>query len=80
MTEGGNDALLTKCAKGQPSAPIQCRVCQKGFQVCQRAVRGVTGMYDAMYEVKNEWGMLNMQIFFGFFKDFECNAIRYGIR
>ena len=77
MTEGGNDALLTKCAKGQPSAPIQCRVHQNGCQVRQRTVRGVTGMYDAMYEVKNEWGMLNMQIFLGFSEI--LNAMQLGM-
>ena len=76
MTEGGNDALLTKCTKGQPSGPIQCRVHQKGFQVRQRAVRGVTGMYYAMYEVKNEWGMLNMQNFLGFSEI--LNAMQLG--
>ena len=76
MTEGGNDALLTKCTKGQPSAPVQCKVHQKGFQMRQRTVRGVTGMYDAMYEVKNEWGMLNMQIFFGFSEI--LNAMQLG--
>ncbi len=77
MTEDGSDVLLTKCAKGQPSVPIQCKVCQKDYQVCQRAVRGVTGMYDAMYAVKNEWGMLNIQIFLGFSEI--LNAMQLGM-
>ena len=53
------------------------RVHQKGCQVHQRAVRGVIGMYDSMYGVKNEWGLLNMQIFLGFSEI--LNAMQKGI-
>ena len=50
----GGDVLLTKCAKGYPSAKNNNRVHQKGYQVHQRIVGCATGVYDLMYEVKTQ--------------------------